>query len=290
MAAGCTGRQSEATKGKVTIMGFPPRNTPRADTRLPLVQYANGLVKSDQAGGRIVPGLTGFHIEIGKYGDDFDRAMHEAGTQRIKISHLGGSAPVQHWYLGDTLAFWPLTAGPVSKTIPGCMKGRAYDDTCNAGIGLIWPKFDARGGQGKSKLALQGYIKAGSMLHRVIISVHSTMTDKLLAALVQHYEVLKLADGLLPNRADDPVAFYELALMLRVEDNAKAAGKGSLTTEIYNMACAHPTAPDVEYLRSIWRPKNIVDMAAAHWDECVDWAWQFREQVLETAELAEEAA
>lgn len=271
-------------------MALPQRNTPRAEVRLPLVQFANGLVKSDQAkAGRIIPGLTGFHIEAGKYGDDFDRAMLDSQVQRITISHMGGRQ-VQHWYLGDELTFWPLTAGPVSKSVAGMLRGQNYDATCNAGIGLVWPASDGKGGKGKSKMALQGFIRIGAYLHHVLISVHSTMTNKLTEALLQHFDVLQVADELL-QRAGNPVGFHELALMLRTAENAtQAKGADGSSTEYYGMACSHPAAPDKEYLNSIWRPKRVVELANEKWQDCVDWAWQFREQVLETAELAEEAA
>src|SRR5262245_41645523 len=118
-----------------------PRNTPAPVQDCPILQYASGRTEARPAAQSRFMGHVGFHIEQGK-DEALDAALGALGTPRMEIRHPrqgGQSAIVPHWSLGETIRFHPITAGPTSTTIGGCLAGPNAQRTAEVGIGLAWP-------------------------------------------------------------------------------------------------------------------------------------------------------
>jgi len=254
------------------------RNTPQpAAPDAVALQWANGKTMARPHGGnaRFAP-YVGFHIEVGK-DDVIDRALHGAETGQIEIKHQrpGGAEIVRHWAVageGDTLRFFPVTAGPVAETMTESVR-RAVE-MGDAGIGVFW-------GQGeRSRLAVRGYldtlVRAGC-LRPVQLTTRSRMTDVLLACLLAHGRACTAADDLIDRaRHPDVVCFHELALPLAAGEAVEWGTTDS--TEVVPFACTHPATIDGAYLRTVWRPDGVHAAALRDWAGVVAWAQRFANQ------------
>lgn len=251
------------------------RNQVRQVVEAPTLQWANGKNEA-----RLTPGTgrfvshVGWFTEVGK-DDTLDSFLEAAGVAQLEMRHPrpGGQAVIaRHWNLGEELRFFPLTAGPVAPTVAASLSPHAHTATVKAGIGVRW----GRGESERSKLAVRGYLQIGGRTHGslVQISVRSRMTDELLAALIDHTRVCEAADGLV-DRSKHPevVQLYELALVLGAGSEAQW-GKGETTT-VVPLASRHPAAPDLPYLRSIWRVQDLPGWALADWPDVQAWAHEF---------------
>jgi len=239
------------------------------------VQWANG--KNE---GRLTPGQgrfvshVGFYAEVGK-DHEFDAAMEAAGISPMEIRHPRPGGPAQivkHWNLGEQIRLFPITSGPVAPTVAGSLSQRNVAATVEAGIGIRWGRAEGE----RSKLGIRGYLQVGGAVYPrpVQISVRSRMTDELLEALIDHVRVCEQADTLV-DRAKHPdvVQLYEMALPL-------GAGKEeqwgtSETTTIVPLSSLHPHEVDLAYLRSLWRPEALVEMALRDWPDVQAWAQEF---------------
>ncbi|MDW8147686.1 MAG: hypothetical protein RMJ48_15520 [Roseiflexaceae bacterium] len=251
------------------------------------IQWANG--KSEA---RLTPGSGRFVSHVGWYAevgrdDEFDRFVYQAGVPQMEIRHSRQGAAAQivrHWNLGEQLRFFPVTSGPVATTVAASLSPRNIAATIEAGIGLRW----GRGEGERSKMAIRGYMQirrrscsdAGThdewlLYPRLVqISVRSRMTDELLAALVDHVRVCEIADTLVDrSKHPDVIHCYELALPLG-PGQEEQWGKGETTT-VMPIASLHPETIDLSYLRSLWRPDQVVEMALRDWPDVQAWAREF---------------
>jgi hypothetical protein len=263
------------------------RNRVRVVQDAMTIQWANGKNEA-----RLTPGAgrfvshVGFYAEVGK-DHEFDAAMEAAGISPMEIRHprQGGPAQVvRHWNLGEQLRLFPITSGPVAPTVASSLSQRNIAATVEAGIGIRW----GRGEGERSKLALRGYLQIGGQgagdggrtstpalyPRPVQVSVRSRMTDELLAALIDHVRVCEIADSLI-DRAKHPdvVQLYELALPLGA-GKEEQWGKGETTT-VFPLASLHPQSVDLPYLRGLWRPEPIVEMALRDWPDVQARAQEF---------------
>lgn len=244
------------------------RNTPQSIQDCPILQWANGRTEARAAGQGRFQGEVGFHSEAGK-DEAFDRACLAAGVDRIEIRHQrAGGQPVivAHWSFGESLRLYPITAGPPATTISGCLRTSA---TAEAGIGLSWAAGE------RSRMAVRALIVVDDAPMLVQLSVKSTMTDHLLAALLDHYRVCAAADKLIKrDQHPEPVAFHELALPLTAGDE-RPAGKGE-TAQIAPLRSDHPAEIGKAYITSCWRRNAIHDAALAAWPGIAAWAAGYR--------------
>ena len=244
------------------------RNTPQTIQDCPILQYASGHTEARMAGLGRFQGFVGFHSECGKDAG-LDALCRAAGVADMEIRHprVGGpSAIVPHWSFGESLRFYPITAGPPATTIAGCLRTTA---TAEAGIGLSWPAGE------RSKMALRGLIVVADSPLLMQLSVKSTMTDHLLAALLDHYRVCAAADSIIKrDQHPDPVAFHELALPLTAGSEIPA-GRGE-TAQIAPLQSDHPSEITKAYISSCWRRNAIHDAALAAWPGIVAWALGYR--------------
>jgi hypothetical protein len=242
-----------------------PRNQPQTVQDAPILQWANGHTQArGAAGGRFGP-FVGFHVERGKDAD-LDALLEAAGTPHIDIRHpRPGTYEIKpHWSFGESVRFYPVTAGPVATTIAGCL--RLADATAAAGIGLNWPDGE------KSRMAVRGFLLVAGAPILVQLATRSTMTGFLLAALLDHVRVCEAADTMI-DRAKHPdvVALHELALPLTAGQE-QAAGKGDTTAQIVPFVSDHPAALEQAYISSCWRKNIVHDAAIDAWPGIIVWA------------------
>jgi hypothetical protein len=242
------------------------------------LQYANGksVARMTVGSGRFAP-LVGFHIECGKDAD-LDEALRVAQVAQIEIKHQrqGGAEIVRHWFLGESVRLFPVTAGPVAPTVAASL-GRNARRTTEAGIGLRW------GANERSKMALRGYldtlVRAGSV-RLVQLSVRSKMTDVLMAALVDHQRVCEAADGLVDRaRHPEAVTYHEIALPLG-PDEEQEWGKGDTAT-VVPFRSLHPAEITADYLRGVWRSDAVHAAAYRDWESVQSWAHEYATQAEE---------
>jgi hypothetical protein len=252
------------------------RNTIRPVVDVPTLQYANGksMARTTLGTGRFTP-LVGFHIEVGKDAE-LDEAMRAAQVPQIEIKHQrqGGAEIVKHWGLGERLAIYVVTSGPVAPNVAGSLAGRNARATSEAGIGLRWGQSE------RSKMAIRGYldilVKVGCV-RLVQLAVRSRMTDVLLAALVEHGRACEAADGLIDrSKHAEVVTYHELALALGPGEEQEW-GKGDTAT-VVPFVCLHPAQIDADYLRTIWRSGEVHSAAQRDWAEIQHWAEEYATQ------------
>lgn len=251
------------------------RNTPApAIPEAVTLQWANGKsmarpVENDAGVGRFA-GFVGFHIEVGKDAE-LDALLTAAKHAQVEIRHpRQGAAPdiVRHWALGETIFFLPITAGPPAPTIGGCLSNGFAKKTADAGVGLRW------GANERSKLAVRGFVLSlwtAGYKRPVQLAVRSRMTDRLLAALLDHVRVAIAADNLV-DRAKHPavVSPAELWLPLGAGEEAEF-GKGDTAT-VTPLVSLHEAEITSEYLRSRWRTNEQYDATEAAWRGVQQWA------------------
>ena len=256
------------------------RNKIQAVQDAATLQYANGksVARQTLGSGRFAP-LVGFHIEVGKDAD-LDEAMQAAKVAQIEIKHQrqGGAEIVRHWFIGESVRLYPITAGPVAPTVAGSLAGRNAQLTREAGIGLRW------GANERSKMALRGFVElaAGVVYERPVqLSVRSKMTDVLLGALADHARVLEAADSIIDRaRHAELVTFHEVALPLGPADEQEW-GRGDTAT-VVPFKSLHPAEVDGAYLRGAWRSDDLHAAAWAAWAGVQAWAGEYATQSEET--------
>ena len=249
------------------------RNTITAVSDAPTIQWANGKSVSRPAHtptGSFTP-YIGFHAEAGRDAN-LDAAMRRASIPQIDIKHQrqGGVEIVRHWDLGEYLDVFPLTSGPVATTVGGCL-GRNARTSVEAGLGVCWPQGE------RSKLAIRGFLVplvAVGYLKLVQLYTRSHMTDRLLAALIDHARVCEIADTIV-DRAKHPelVTLHEIALPLG-PGSEQEWGKSDTAT-VVPFVSSHPQAIDAPYLRALWRAEALHTAALAAWPGIVAWAADF---------------
>lgn len=251
-----------------------PRNHPREETGLAVVQYANGktLARAEANEGRFAP-LVGFHVQVGRDAD-LDKAMRAANIARIEVRHQrpGGGEIVPHWFLGETIWVFPVTSGPVATSVAASLRVRNKLRTIEAGIGLRW-------GVGEpSRMAIRAYLDVlvgVGYVRPIQLSVRSRMTDVLLRALIDHERVCVIADSVINReRHPDPVAFHELALPLGPGEEEEWGDKNGTTT-VVPFRSHHPATVDGAYLKTIWAPREVHEAAQQDWDEIQRWAREY---------------
>lgn len=246
-----------------------PRNTPQNVADLPILQWSSGHTEARAEGAARFAGFVGFHVEQGRSAS-FDAAAAAAGLPAITIRHPRGAGKYeqkQHWSLGEQLVVYAITAGPPATTISGCLA--LAQATAEAGIGLAWPSGE------RSRLAVRGVVVLGGSAQLVQLSVKSTMTGHLLAALLDHFRACAAADGLVDRaKHPDPIGFYELGLPLRA--GADVSAGSAATAQVAPIVSGHPREIDAAYVKAGWARGAILQLVGQAWPEVRVWAAGYR--------------
>ncbi len=246
------------------------RNRVEVIPEIPTVQYASGktVARRADSGARFQP-YVGFHMQCGR-DVVIDDVFGQLGVSVIEIKHQrpGAVELVRHWDLGESIEFFPVTAGPVARTMASCMHGDAYARTIEAGIGVRW------GSQERSRLAIRGFLELlvrHNVVRLVQLTVRGRMTDRLLQALIDHGRVCEQADQLIQrDRHPEPVMFHEIALPLTTGDEEVWGSHATVT--IVPLRSAHPDSVTANDVRARWRPAPVHEAALEAWPAILLWA------------------
>lgn len=257
------------------------RNTPQASSSdMATLQWANGTTQGRHSPKDRFASLVGFHMEVGKFAEA-DKLFVALQMQKVEIRHqrpAGQPAEVlSHWWLGSSILFHPITAGPPLTRV--VQFNKKAEDVARAGIGFRWREGE------RSRVSVAGLLRLpNDQFLLVQIVTKSTMTQFLIDALLSHVAICIRADEMV-NREKHPeiVALHEIALPLG-EGEETAVGKGE-TTNIFPIASLHPEPLNVtlDYLRTGWRTETMHRYAEDAWESIVAWAHDFASGVTDTA-------
>lgn len=239
------------------------------------LQWANGKTIARPAGSKArFAAHIGFHIEVGKDAA-LDELLTGAGYLRIEIKHQrpGGAEVVEHWDLGASIFFLPITSGPVASSVTASLSNGNAKATADAGIGLRW----GRGAGERSKMAVRGFVKGlwdAGYRRPVQLAARSRMTDVLLDVLLDHTRAAERVDNLV-DRTRHPALVSPAELWLPLTPgNETEFGTGDTAT-VTPFASGHPAELDAEYLRTIWAGPAVFKAAGDVWGLTKAWALDY---------------
>jgi len=235
-----------------------PARRPSTVVEGPTLQWATGLPTANR---QI---YSGWLIEAGIL-DDLDGALQSAGFSQITIKHGSGKL-VTHTAI-ETANVFVLADGVQSMAE---MK-RTND---RYGVAFGWRTLE--GGRQQSVL------KARVMLHELlavgytdplILSVKSTLTGDVLAALTRQYEVLDAVDAFraLDNKPAMHAPFYAASIPLGPGKEV-ARGSNGQTKEITPPIANIPAPVTKDYIKAHWIKRDWAAIIEPMIDETIAWS------------------
>ena len=224
----------------------------------PLLQWATGLQTKDR---RI---YAGWIAERGKH-DEFDAAMETAGFTTVVIRHGKGNF-VEHWAV-ETANLFVIAEGVQSI-------GEMKHTEERYGIAFGWRTLE--GGRQQSVLKLRAHLRELLELgldHPLILSVKSTLTGDVIAALTRQYEVLDAIDAF---RAQDKKPalnppFYACSIPLGPGQEV-ARGSGGQTKQITPPIACMPSPIIKDYVRAHWIRREWAALIEGMLDDTIRWS------------------
>jgi hypothetical protein len=223
----------------------------------PLLQWATGLpTESRQL-------YAGWLVEVGQ-DEALDEAMLAAGNTSVKIKHGGGNV-VAHWRI-ESAALFVLADG-----VQTMQEMRSSSD--RYGIAFGWRTLDdgRRQSQLRMRVCLRELLEVG-YARPLLVSVKSTLTGDLLAALLRQYDVLDAAhaEQARSGKPARPLPFYAFSLPLG--PGAEVARGRAQTKEIVPMVAQIPETIERAYLLAHWIKREWVAGIEARIDETIAWS------------------
>jgi hypothetical protein len=240
----------------------------------PLLQWATGLQTKDR---RL---YAGWIAERGKH-DEFDAAMETAGFTSVVIRHGKGNF-VEHWAI-ETANLFVVAEGVQSI---GEMK---HTDE-RYGIAFGWRTLES--GRQQSVLKLRAHLRELLELgfdYPLILSVKSTLTGDVIAALIRQYEVLDAIDAF---RAQDKKPalnppFYACSIPIGPGQEV-ARGSGGQTKEITPPVAKIPTPVTKDHVRAHWIARGWEPFIEGRLDDTIRWSMQLSRSIAEGYEPREQ--
>ena len=224
----------------------------------PLIQWATGLPTVNR---QI---YAGWMVEAGKQ-EDLDGAMQSAGFPKVTIKHGSGSV-VTHWAI-ETANLYVLADG--IQTAAELKRG-----TERYGVAYGWRTTDAGRQQSvlKARVMLRELLAVG-YADPLILSVKSTLTGDVLAALMAQYDVLDAVDAF--RKLDSKPALnpplYACYLPIGPGDEV-ARGSAGQTKEITPPVAKIPQPITKEYIRAAWCKRDWVAVIEPLIDPTIAWS------------------
>lgn len=240
--------------GGITFQRGPARR-PGLDIDDPKLQWATGLPTTDQ---RV---YAGWFIERGQ-DDELDAAMRVAQIAQVDIKHTGSGNVGHHWAL-PTASLFVLCEGLQSKRELMASQDRY-------GIAYGWTRDE----QGRPQSVLRLRVLARELLavgydHPLTITLTSTITDDMLAALRRQYAVLEAARE--AGKGDLP--FYAFSLPITQGQAARRGQAPGKQREIIPMQAPVPAPATRDYLVRHWIGKRPwVEQIEALLPETIAWS------------------
>lgn len=211
----------------------------------PLLQWSTGLQTKDR---RI---YAGWLAEAGRV-EAFDHAMEQAGFSQITIRHGSGNM-VTHWAV-ETANLFVIAEGVQSI-------GEMKNTNDRYGIAFGWRTLD--GGRQQSVLRLR------ALLHELLdvgfydplmVTIKSTLTGDMIAALTRQYEVLDAVElfRAKAGKQQQPPPFYACSIPLGA---GREVARGSVQTkEIAPIVAQIPTPVTKEYILAHWIKRDWAEV------------------------------
>lgn len=224
----------------------------------PILQWATGLTTVNR---QI---YAGWLVEAGKY-DDLDSAMQSAGLPRVTIKH-GNGAVVTHWAI-ETANIYLLADGVQTAS-------ELRQTSERYGIAYGWRTTDTGRQQSvlKARVMLRELLAVG-YTDPLTLTVKSTLTGDVLAALLAQYEVLDMVDAF--RKLDGKPALNPplYACALPIGPGAEVArGSTGQTKEITPPVAKIPQPVTKEYIRATWCKRDWVAVIEPLIDATIAWS------------------
>lgn len=235
-----------------------PARRPAPQVADPLLQWATGLTTKDR---RL---YAGWLVEAGKV-EALDLAMNDASYKQVTIKHGSGNL-VTHWAVETANCFF------IAEGVQSIAEMKHTDD--RYGIAFGWRTLE--GGRQQSQLRarvfLQELLSVG-YTDSLLLTVKSTLTGDLIAALTRQYEVLDAVDAFRAQDKKPPLQppFYACSIPLGPGQEV-ARGSGGQTKEITPPIANIPTPITKEYVRAHWIRRDWASLVEGVLDETVRWS------------------
>lgn len=242
---------------EASFRGAPARR-PAPTIADPLLQWATGLQTDDR---RL---YAGWLAEVGQL-DELDRAAQAAGIQQITIRHGSGNK-VRHWAL-ELASLFVICEG--AQTIE-----EMKHTSDRYGIAFGWRTLE--GGRRQSVLRARVFVRElllAGYEQPLQISMKSTLTGDMIAALMCQYAVLDQVDDYRRQDKRPPLGppFYAVALPIAAGQPI-ARGSGDQRKEISPPAAQLQQPISRDYIRANWLLKRWAPLIESLVDQTVAWS------------------
>ena len=237
-----------------------PARRPAPVVSDPLLQWATGL----QTRQRTI--YAGWLVEYGKH-DDFDGAMQLAGFQTVVIKHGSGNY-VEHWAVEAANLFI------IAEGVQSIGEMKHTDD--RYGIAFGWRTLDGGRQQSvlRARVLLRELLELG-YTDPLILSIKSTLTGDILAALGRHYEVLDAIDAFRAQDKKPPLqpSFYACSITIGPGPEV-SRGSGGQTKEIAPPVASIPQPVSREHIIAHWCRREWLSAIEGRLDDTIRWSIQ----------------
>lgn len=221
-----------------------PARRPAPPVSDPMLQWATGLQTKER---RI---YAGWLVEAGKL-DTLDEAMAEAQFERVVIKHGSGNM-VAHWAVENANVF--VIADGVQSI------GEMKHTEERRGVAFGWRTLEGgrQQSQLKARVLVRPLLEVG-YFDPLILTVKSTLTGDVLAALMRQYDVLDQVDAFraLDKKPAMNAPFYACSIPLGPGAEVVRGANGA-TKEIVPPVAVIPTPITKEYIRENWIKREWV--------------------------------
>jgi hypothetical protein len=235
-----------------------PARRPAPQLVEPVMQWSTGLPTR----GKTI--YAGWLVEQGQ-DEALDVACEAAaGIGLVTIRHGGGNL-VEHWTIPTASVF--VLAGGVQTMAEMRTTSERY------GIAFAWRSLDdgRRQSQLRMRVLLRELLAVGYD-RPLLLSVKSTLTGDLLAALMRQYDVLDAAHAEQQRSGKAPRELPFYAFSLPLGPGAEVARGRGQTKEIVPMVAQVPEQIDRAYLVQHWIDRAWVAPIERRLDETIAWS------------------
>jgi len=234
----------------------------------PTLQWATGL----QTKSREI--YAGWLIEAGKL-DVLDEAMAAAEFGQVTIKHGSGNL-VTHWRVERANVFVLADSVPTIADMKHSDRLTGVDRLRRYGVAFGWRTLD--GGRQQSVLKVRVLLRELAALRDpyldpIVLTVKSTLTGDVLAALTRQYDVLEQVDAFRALDGKPPIKAPLYAASLPLIAGPDVARGSTQTKEIAPPLADVPAPITKEYIKSVWGWRAVAEYIEANLiDDAIDWS------------------
>lgn len=247
-----------------------PARRPAPRMNDPVLQWSTGLPTTDR---RI---YAGWLVATGQQAA-LDHAMTHAGIGQVTIKHGSGNL-VAHWAI-PTAKLFVIAAGLQ------CMAEMKQTHE-RYGIAFGWRMLPD--GRRQSVLRLRAYLHEllhVGMTEPLLVSVKSTLTSDLLAALTTQFEVLDAVDAIRRQQGKPAMNPPFYACSIPLGPGAEVARGSSQTKAITPMVAHIPSPVTKEHILAHWTKREWASLIESHLDQTIAWSMAESAAIAEGSDL-----